>query len=228
MSKKIDRTGRKYCRLTVLSEAGKNKRGDALWNCLCSCGNELIVCGHSLHSRNTRSCGCLARELTIKRKTIHGLKKHPLYSIWYDMRRRCRNKNRKSYENYGGRGIIVCPRWDKSFLHFYVWAKNNGWKKELTIDRIDNNKNYEPRNCRFITREKNTINRRLLQKNNISGYRGVSFDKDTQKYRAYINIENQRRYLGYFNDPAKAALRYDQAAKKANDERPLNFSIENG
>ena len=90
----------------------------------------------------------------------HGLSKDPLYSRWKTMKQRCYNPKCKSYKNYGGRGIQVCQEWKNDFLAFYNWAINNGYQKELEIDRKDNDGNYTPENCRFVTRSKNNKNRR--------------------------------------------------------------------
>lgn len=224
MGKKIDRTGRKYERLTVLYKAGQDKWGNTQWYCRCFCGNELIVRGGSLHSGNTKSCGCLQREKVSRLNVSHKLRKHPLYSVWCGIKKRCYNKNSKDYENYGGRRISVWPKWKMDFMAFYKWAKNSGWKKELTIDRIDNDGDYEPKNCQFIPMGKNTLKKQPLQKNNTSGYRGVTYHKQTQKYEAGIGISGSYKYLGCFDDPIKAALAYDQEARNAGGERPTNFS----
>lgn len=92
-------------------------------------------------------------------KFKHGLTGHPLYSVWNGMKRRCTNNKDQAYYNYGGRGISVCDEWH-GFLPFYNWAINNGWEKGLTIDRKENDGNYEPDNCRFVTRLVQASNRR--------------------------------------------------------------------
>ena len=95
----------------------------------------------------------------------HGLRAHPLCSVWSDMKTRCYNSNQKSYKHYGGRGIIVCEEWTGDFKCFYDWAIKNGYKKGLQIDRINNDGNYEPDNCRFVTTAENCRNSRQTKLN---------------------------------------------------------------
>ena len=96
--------------------------------------------------------------------TTHGLTYHPLYGVWTDMKTRCLNSRKEEYKNYGGRGITVCDEWRNSFESFYFWAIENGWSKGLEINRVDNNGNYCPENCDFITRKNNCNNRRNTKK----------------------------------------------------------------
>lgn len=151
--------GQKFNRLTVISQAeSKNQR--RYWNCLCECGNNTIVTTSKLKNGHTKSCGCIASEIIIKRNTTHGLRKTRIYNIWYDIKRRCYNKKNKSYSNYGGRGISVCDEWLNDFMNFYNWAMENGYTDDLTIDRIDVNGNYEPSNCCWVTKAQQSLNRR--------------------------------------------------------------------
>ena len=121
--------------------------------CLCDCGNNTVIRYRDLLIRQTtKSCGCRRRK--------HGLYKHPLFSVWVHMKERCGNANHEAYENYGGRGIYVCKEWDNDFNCFYDWAINNGWDKGLELDRIKNDKEYSPNNCRIVTRKVNSLNRR--------------------------------------------------------------------
>ena len=156
-----DLTGRQFGKLTVVSRAQNNKRGRAMWKCVCECGRTSIVVGYNLTGGTTRSCGCLARK--------HGkAKKERLYNIWVGMRQRCRDKNSKDYIRYGGRGITVCKEWH-DYATFRQWALSNGYEDTLTIDRIDTNGNYEPSNCRWVSYKVQNNN---LRSNVIVKYEG--------------------------------------------------------
>lgn len=153
-------TGQKFGRLTVKYHYGKNKHSHNLWYCECECGGHAIVDTNALRSGDTKSCGCLAKELTIKRSTTHGKTKHKLYRIYAHMKERCYSENSQDYEYYGGRGIKICDEWLLDFENFYQWAINSGYTEGLTIDRIDVNGNYEPSNCRWTTMKKQNNNKR--------------------------------------------------------------------
>ena|SRR3990170_1919824 len=153
-------TGKTYGRLTVSHRAPNGLRGETRWACVCSCGAKVTTRATQMVSGRTKSCGCLRNEKTIERRTVHGLRHHPLYSVWKDMRRRCHNTSRSDYIHYGGRGVKVCDKWDSNFLPFYGWAMKKGYAPGLTLDRRNNNGGYSPRNCRFITRAEQSRNRR--------------------------------------------------------------------
>lgn len=159
MAKKIDITGQRFGRLTVLSEHPKRYRTSVQWVCRCDCGSETIVVGNKLRNGHTKSCGCLQKERTSKAKKTHGRTREPLHVLWVGMRSRCNNENHTSYEDYGKRGITVCDEWS-DYENFRKWALQNGYKKGLEIDRIDNDKGYSPENCRWVTRKANMRNTR--------------------------------------------------------------------
>jgi hypothetical protein len=153
----------------------------------------------------------------IVKQERHGYRNHFLYGVWGNMRTRCYSENNKGYRNYGDRGITICDEWMNPKV-FIEWCLNNGWKSGLQIDRRDNDGNYCPENCRFVTQIENNHNQRLLTVRNTSGYRGVS--KRNKKWEARISIDNKNKHLGYFNTAKEAAMAYDRAVP---DNRPKNF-----
>jgi len=164
MSRKFNLQGQKFGRLLVVGDSGKRKNKKIIYLCKCDCGNLAEVRSTSLKNRNTRSCGCLQCEVASKvgRNNIkHGeAGRTRLYKIWMGMKVRCINPNAANYKWYGGRGIFVCDEWINSFMIFRDWALSNGYANNLTIDRIDNDSNYEPSNCQWITSFKNLSRRK--------------------------------------------------------------------
>lgn len=182
-----DTTGKKFNRLTIVKELGRSRV-----EAMCDCGNiktyykGAIVIGH------TKSCGCYAIEKISMLNKTHGNYTHTLYYVWQGIKRRCSNSRTKDYARYGGRGITICDEWKNSFQAFYDWAILNGWGKGLQVDRINNDGNYEPSNCRFVTNAENcAVGRKGVYRNNTSGVIGVS--KLGSKYIASITIQGIRR-----------------------------------
>lgn len=154
MTRLIEMTDQRFGKWIVLKRAPNYRNGKARWFCRCDCGKEQIVQSGDL--RNGHSKGCRICQIN-RRNTKHGKKGTRLYHIWRNMIQRCENPNHKAYKDYGGRGIRVYPEWRKDFMVFQRWALKNGYKEDLTIDRIDNDGNYETGNCQFITKSENSL-----------------------------------------------------------------------
>lgn len=168
MGKLKDMTNYKFNGCTVLKRV-ENKGEHVCWLCVCKCGNEFVVRGTDIRTRNTKSCGCLNKKLAGDRARKHGNRNSRLYNIWNNMKMRCSNINSINYKNYGERGIKVCDEWFDSFENFYKWAMNSGYDNTLTLDRIDNDDDYKPNNCRwadYTQQERNRRNNHILEYNN--------------------------------------------------------------
>jgi len=216
----IDLTDLVFGRLTVISRAGRDKNRQAQWLCRCVCGNNIITRTDHLKSGSTTSCGC----------SKHGKSSHPLYGVWVNMRTRCNNPNYYKHHRYGGRGISVCKEWDSEFIDFYNWAISNGWRNDLQIDRIDNDGNYCPDNCRFVSSLDNNNNKSLIQANNKTGYAGVSFSKRAKAYKSELTVNYKTEHFGFFNTPEEAAEARDRFIIANNlphklHEKTLNFLL---
>lgn len=162
-----DIAGQRFGKLIAIERCGTDKWQNALWKCKCDCGNETVVKCNNLRSGMTLSCGCLKRENALK----HGGSHTRLYRIWHGIIRRTEDSKRKEYANYGGRGIRMCQEWRNDFAAFREWALNNGYSDDLSIDRIDNNGDYTPSNCRWVSKYEQANNRtdtRYLTLNGIT------------------------------------------------------------
>ena len=172
------------------------------------CGNEFKTQVQGINIGNTKSCGCYNKRRLKEANRTHGLKYTRLYGIWKNIKSRTLNLNYKRFEDYGGRGITICDEWRNDFMSFYGWAMSNGYSDELSIDRIDNDGNYCPENCRWATPIIQCRNQRVY-KSNKSGFKGVSFHKGNNKYIAQININKKKIFLGYFLTAVEGAIAYN-------------------
>lgn len=150
-----------------------------------------------------------------------------IYRTWKYMRQRCYNQNNSSYHNYGGRGIEVCEEWH-SFASFQEWALANGHDNKLSIDRIDNDGNYEPSNCRWATQSQQSCNTRRIHTTNKSGYRGVCWNTASKKWEVSIGVNRNTIKIGYYSDVLEAAKAYDSYVITNGLGHTINNVLEEG
>lgn len=155
-----DLTNQRFGRLVAIKPTEKRKHRCIMWECKCDCGNTVEVMSRNLLCGKTKSCGCLYLDTRGNEK--HGMHNMRIYYTHKAIIQRCYNRNNPEYHNYGGRGITVCDEWigEHGFERFFKWAMENGYSEELTIDRINNNGNYEPSNCRWVTYIRQQNNKR--------------------------------------------------------------------
>lgn len=159
----IDMTGRTCGEWAVIRKAGNVKGGGATWLCRCKCGTERAVLGSDLRKGKSTNCGCAATERIARLRKTHGATKTRLYSIWKNMRSRCNNPRSPQFKDYGGRGILICEQWD-NFTVFADWARSNGYRDDLSIERVDVNLGYDPNNCVWADAQAQSENRRFVAK----------------------------------------------------------------
>jgi hypothetical protein len=178
MGKKVEMIGRRFGRWIVLRESEKRSNSGAIfYTCRCNCGTERDVSGVLLRNGDSTSCGCYNHETITKDDAVYQEK---LYSVWMAMKNRCRNPNDKAYKNYGGRGISVCAEWQSDYRAFRAWAMANGYEDGLWIDRIDNDRDYCPENCQWITPRQQARNKRTNRMIRYNGHEMCITDAATK------------------------------------------------
>lgn len=191
------------------TESSKGKTRFGLYKCGL-CGEEFKANTYNINRGHTKSCGCYHKRRTVETHKTHGLGYTRLYNIWNNIKNRTLNPKDKRYNYYGGRGITICDEWKNDVKSFYDWSILNGYEenKSLSIDRIDNDGNYCPENCRWVTQTIQNRNRRI-RTNNTSGYKGVRYRKDNNKYRAGIVINKKSVNLGSYPTAVEGAIAYN-------------------
>jgi hypothetical protein len=193
--KNIDISGKRFGRLTAIKYMYTRNRSQ-YWLCKCDCGKEVIIQKFSL-GKLTNSCGCLRNETARKLCTIHGKSRNRLYILWNGMIQRCHGIKNKHNERYQNKKIIVYDEW-KSYEKFEKWALANGYKDDLSIDRINNDGNYCPENCRWVTIKEQAINKEKTVIIEVNGIRKSSMDW-SRELGSKINIVSKRINRGWDN-----------------------------
>jgi len=201
-NKRIDLTGKSFGHLTVIKFYGVSKSRDAMWECVCVCGNNPIMRGRHLRSGHSSSCGCIHRTGQL----IHGKSiGDKTYYIWEAMHQRCRNKKSKYYSAYGGAGVSVCDRWN----NFENFLSDMGEKPEgMSLDRIDSSGNYEPANCRWATNLEQQRNKRNSLFVEVDGtkinYLYVAEKEGISPYMLRTRLRKGLPLMAAINDARKA------------------------
>jgi len=170
MGKALDLRGQRFGRLVAIEPTDRRSRGVIIWRCICDCGNEHFTTSVRLHHKLVKSCGCLRGNYS-----YHGMFGTPTHKSWEGMKSRCNDPNNSSYKYYGGRGIKVCERWHK-FENFY--ADMGERPKGMTLDRINNDGDYEPRNCKWATYKEQRANSRPISRGPCKQYWFRAWHKD--------------------------------------------------
>lgn len=186
-----DISNQKFNYLTAIEHVGHS-----VWRCICECGKEKKVARYQLERSITQICGCqrscLVSQARCKGKTYN----KRLNKIFDGMKQRCRNPNSGSYKHYGARGIKICDEWSESYDNFYWWAMQNGYKEDLTIDRIDVDGDYEPSNCRWMPEAYQQRNKRNTVRVEINGEL-LTLPEIAEKYSINKKALSYRYYRGY-------------------------------
>lgn len=185
--------GDRFGKLVVLEKTDKRLNRSVVYKCKCDCGNIIETTSTRLTHGFTKSCGCYQKERASKCNKTHGMSKTKLFMVWQDMIKRCDYSKHHAYKYYGGRGIRVCDEWKNDFVEFYNWSMNNSYREGLTIDRIDNDGNYEPTNCRWVTMKIQCKNKRhgdMTLSNNPKAKKVVKLSLDNKYICTYDCIKS--------------------------------------
>lgn len=187
-----DLSNRRFGRLVATKFIKRSSGGQSIWECVCDCGNVIQTSAGYLKSGHTTSCGCYCKERTKEALTKHGKTGSRLHNIWFCIKSRCYNDNNDAYHNYGGRGIKMCDEWKDNFSAFYDWAISNGYRENLSIDRINVDGDYTPDNCRWATDKEQCSNTRRTH--------FITFDGKT------MCLHDWESYLGFSRGTISARI----------------------
>ena len=203
-----------------VTNKSKNKHHIALYECP-HCKNMFRTETNSVNSGRTKSCGCVRYANLVARNTKHGFTNTRIYRIWKGMKNRCYNNNTEDFNTYGNRGITVCDQWRNDFMSFYKWSMQNNYQDGFEIDRINNDGNYCPENCRWVTHIVNCRNRGL-RSNNTSGYIGIKQTRH-KRWVSAIVVNYKTIYLGVYGTKKEAAQAYNNYVVKNDTQHTLNI-----
>ena len=178
-----------------------------------------VICSVVKSGKSYRCVDCYNKNRIIE----NNIRKEKLYGRWRRIKQRCTDRNVKEYMYYGGRGISICDEWSNSYESFRNWALASGYSNELTIDRINNDGNYEPSNCRWVGRATQARNTRILRTTNKSGFKGAFYNKKNKNYRSTITINTKKINIGSFDTKIEAARAYNKYIIDNNLEHTLNI-----
>ena len=199
--------GQTFGRLTVINNPNITKGGKRYWECECSCGRVILVPTGNLKSGNSSQCRACGNKNRKTKPRKHGETKTRLYRIWTSMKSRCSNPVTINFHRYGGRGIKVCDEWEKSYESFRDWALSSGYSDNLSLDRVDNDGDYEPDNCRWATRKE--------QGENMYTAQLITFNGETHCLAGWA------RKLGFSKSTLTARInRYGWPIERALTETP--------
>lgn len=200
MPAKLDLLGQKFGRLTVIGETTERDFSFVVWACRCDCGAAVLTSSNALRQGVTRSCGCLRKDMRVAGNVTHGgargKRKERLYRLWKGMRQRCSNKKLAFAHRYVLRGIKVCDEWQNDYAAFREWALANGYRDDLSLDRIDPDGNYTPENCRWadwITQQNNRANNTRITVNGEH----LTLAQAKRKYGIPTELHWKRRNRGW-------------------------------
>ena len=198
MGKFVDLSSQVFGNLKVISLSDRiSKNGNRYWECECLLyGTKKAIRSTGLRFGNYSSCGCKRGKHSLKHGYSSGGHNHKLYDVWYAMKHRCININNPEYHRYGGRGVSICKEWLDPKI-FIEWCLANGYQEGLSIDRINNDGDYTPNNCRFTTQIVQAQNFGVSSKSK-TGVKGVSWHSQCDKWRAYITLNGKQKSLGLF------------------------------